>query len=197
MNKKIQALIDRLNECNISVDEYKENKKLCGYELNTYTQRGVNQIVFLDFRDTEFNPKDPKDFLLVYNNRISSIDIDEEIEVNRQNEHYKRDFTLSQSINDFMYWKNELHKVFLKEATKPTKTPQQRQFEQVKDKFVSLIKGLEETLELMPKKGDKQEDCQRTCILDKIIRLEHTVNGIELEDFTPNEYSPEFTLSYS
>lgn len=197
MNKGIQSLIDRLNECNISVYEYKENGKLCGYELNTYTNLGVNQIIFLDFRDTEFKPTNKKDFLLVYHNRISSIDIDEEIELNRQNEHYKKDFTLSQSINDFTDWKNGLHKVFLVEATKPSKTAQERQYEQVKDKFVSLIGEMNKTLDLMPIKGNTANECQRTNIANALLSVEHCINGIELEDFTPNEFSPEFTLSYS
>jgi hypothetical protein len=188
--KKIQPLIDRLNE-------YKENNKLCGYELNTYTDCGVNQIVFLDFRDTKFNPKNPKDFLLVYHNRINSIDIDEEIEMNRQNEAYKRDFTLSQSINDFTDWKNGLHKVFLTEAIKSVKTPQQRQFEQVVDKLRSQLAAMEKTLELMPKKGDTANECQRHNILCTLQQLDHEINGIELEDFTPNEYSGDFKLSYS
>jgi len=77
------------------------------------------------------------------------------------------------------------------------KTPQQRQFEQVKDKFQSLLAQMEETLKLIPLKGDRPSECQRITISNQLGGLDHCINGIELEDFTPNEYSQEFKLSYS
>jgi hypothetical protein len=80
-------------------------------------------------------------------------------------------------------------------ATK--KTPQQRQMEQTIDKFNSLIADLQKTLELMPKKGNTAYECQRQNIQCDILTLQHSINGIELEDFTPNEYSEDFKLSYS
>ena len=77
--KNVNQVIERLNECGITVDSYKENNKLCGYELNTYTDAGVNQILFIDFRDSEMNPKDAKHFIELFNERVNDIDIDEEI----------------------------------------------------------------------------------------------------------------------
>jgi len=77
------------------------------------------------------------------------------------------------------------------------KTPQQRQFEQVKDKFYSLLQEFENTLELMPIKGLKSDVCQRTNIQQSLNHLDSCINSIELEDFTPNEYSNDFKLSYS
>ena len=76
------------------------------------------------------------------------------------------------------------------------KTAEQRQFEQVTDKFTSLIERAKEILDLMPKKGNTAYECQRQNILCDILSLEHSINGIELEDFTPNEYSEGFKLSY-
>lgn len=49
--KAVKKIIDKLEECNIQVYPYTEDKKLLGYELNTYTDGGVNQLVFLDFKD--------------------------------------------------------------------------------------------------------------------------------------------------
>ena len=108
---KAKDLISALAEKDIYSYEYKEDRKLCGYELNTYTKLGVNQIVFLDFRDTEKNPKNAKDFIDVFTERVESIDIDEEIELNRQNADYKKTFTIRQSLEDFEDWKNNLLKI--------------------------------------------------------------------------------------
>ena len=77
------------------------------------------------------------------------------------------------------------------------KTPQQRQFEQVVDKLRSSLEAMNKTLEMMPKKGGTATECQRQNILCTLLELDHEINGIELEDFTPNEYSEGFKLSYS
>ncbi|MFK5981501.1 MAG: hypothetical protein QM499_01205 [Flavobacteriaceae bacterium] len=192
--KTLEQIIDKLENSNISIDKYSEDNILCGYELNTYTDCGVNQIVFLDFRNTGLIPTNAEDFLKVYQERIESIDIDEEIELNRQDTSYKANFSLTVAFEDFKDWKENLQNIF----SKPTKkTPQQRQFEQVKDKFGSLLAEIEETLKLMPLKGDRPSDCQRTGLQIQINELDSFVNGIELEDFTPNEYSQEWQLSYS
>ena len=109
--KTIDSIISALEEKNISVYHYKEDGKLCGYELNTYTDLGVNQIVFLDFRDTEKNPKNAQDFIDVFTERVESIDVDNEIELNRQNADYKKTFTIRQSLVDFEDWKANLLKL--------------------------------------------------------------------------------------
>ena len=77
------------------------------------------------------------------------------------------------------------------------KKPQQRQFEQVVDKFRSQLQSMEDTLKLIPRKGNNPATCQRINISNLLGGLDHCVNGIELEDFTPNEYSEDFKLSYS
>jgi hypothetical protein len=77
------------------------------------------------------------------------------------------------------------------------KTAQQRQFEQVVDKLRSQIAAMEETIKMMPIKDNVSEGCQRTYITTQINNLDYAINGIKLEDFTPNEYSGDFKLSYS
>ena len=103
--KKIIAL---LSAANISVYNYEEDKKLCGYELNTYTKGGLNQIVFVDFRDTGKTPTKAKDFKELFLKRVESIDTDEEVELNRQNKDYCKAFTIRESLNDIEAWKKEL-----------------------------------------------------------------------------------------
>ena len=103
--------LDKIEAAGISIYKYKEKNKLCGYELNTYTNGGVNQIVFVDFRDTDKNPRNDKDFKELFLERVNSIDIDEEIEMNRQDASYKQAFTLTQSLKDFKDWKKDLLKL--------------------------------------------------------------------------------------
>lgn len=101
---KLERIIDAIN----SITEYEENGNLCGYEIETYTGGGVNQIIFLDFRDTEKDPKNADDFINVLEDRINSIDIDEEIELNRHDSTYREHFTLRESLKDFEEWQKEL-----------------------------------------------------------------------------------------
>lgn len=104
----MKDIFNKIEEAGISIDKYKENGKLCGYELNTYTDKGLNQILFIDFRDTNKNPKSKKDFLELFKDRVNSIDIDEEIEINRQNIDYKNTFTIRESLLDLEEWYNDL-----------------------------------------------------------------------------------------
>ena len=104
----MENIISKIEAAGISIYEYTENDKLCGYELNTYTDGGVNQIIFIDFRRTDKDPKNENDFKELFAERINSIDIDEEIEMNRQDKSYKAAFTLTQAVTDFRNWKKGL-----------------------------------------------------------------------------------------
>ena len=190
-NKTIKQIIETLEYANIQVSEYKENKKLCGYELNTYTDAGVNMIIFLDFRDTKKDPKNAKDFIEMFNERVNDIDIDEEIKLHSEDKRYMQEIGYEVGLQDFKDWKENLSNIF------STKTAQQRQFEQVTDKLRSHLKAMEDTLEMMPRKDNCSQGCQRTFITTQINNLDYAINGIKLEDFTPNEYSNNFKLSYS
>ena len=189
--KTIEKVFDRLEDLNISVYKYKENDVLCGYELNTYTNVGVNMIVFVDFRDTDLDPKNPKHFIELFNERVEYVDIEEELLIHLQDERYRNEIGATIGATDFKDWKENLLNIF------SDKTPQQRQFEQVVDKLRSQLEAMEELLKLMPTKGQTQKDCQKINILHHLNHLGYCVNGIELEDFTPNEYSENFKLSYS
>lgn len=107
----MQAIFDKIEDKGISIYKYDEDGKLCGYELNTYTDGGVNQIVFIDFRDTEKDPTNEDDFKELFLERVESIDVDDEIEVNRQDKSYKQAFTLAQAVKDFTAWKKDLLKL--------------------------------------------------------------------------------------
>lgn len=192
--KNINQVIKRLNECNITVDTYKENNKICGYELNTYTDTGVNQILFIDFRDSEMNPKNAKHFIKLFNENVNDIDIDEEIKNLINDKRYMQEIGLTVGLQDLKDWKANLQNIFTETNKKKS---QQRQYEQVKDKLQTLLQQMQDELKLMPTKGNSKNDCQKINILHHLNELDSCVNGIKLEDFTPNEYSGDFKLSYS
>ena len=105
-------------------------------------------------------------------------------------------FYLEYAENNLDYFFNIWSEGHLTNTNK-MKTGKQRQCEQVTDKFQSLIAEMEETLKLIPLKGNNPDSCKRTYISNQLRGLDHCINGIELEDFTPNEYSGNFKLSYS
>jgi ElaB/YqjD/DUF883 family membrane-anchored ribosome-binding protein len=192
--ENVNQIIERLNECGITVYNYKENNKLLGYELNTYTDAGVNQILFIDFRDSELNPKNAKHFIELFNERVNEVDIDDEIKNLINDERYMEEIGLTVGLQDLKDWKRNLQNIFTKTNKKAA---QQIQYEQVKDKLQSLLERFQDELKLMPTKGNTKDDCQKINLLHYMNELDSCVNGIELEDFTPNEYSGNFKLSYS
>jgi hypothetical protein len=110
----LENIFSLLEQADIFIYEYEEDNKLCGYELNTYTCRGVNQLIFLDFRDTKLDPENPESFFDIFSNRITEIDIDEEIELHRESENYKKHFSIRESLEDFEGWKENLQTVAYK-----------------------------------------------------------------------------------
>lgn len=113
--------------------------------------------------------------------------------INLEDARYRNEIGATIGIKDFADWKENLKSIF----SNTDRTPQQIQFEQVQDKLRSQIAVMEETLLMMPRKGNNPSTCQRTTISNLLGGLDHAINGITLEDFTPNEYSGDFKLSYS
>jgi len=113
----ILKIIDTIEDKGISIDNYEEDEKICGYELNTYTDGGVNEIIFLDFRDEGENALDPKQFIEKFKTYINDFDIDERIDMYREDQNYKNNFSISESLIDFKDWKREM-KELIKEICK-------------------------------------------------------------------------------
>ena len=104
----MKKIFDKIEEADIQIHEYKEGKKLCGYELNTYTKGGLNQIIFVDLRDKSKKPKKAADFKELFLKRVESIDVDEEVETMRQDKAYKAAFTMREALDDVEEWKNNI-----------------------------------------------------------------------------------------
>jgi hypothetical protein len=111
-HNKMVKIFDKLETNDIRINEYYADSKHCGYELETYTDCGVSMLLFIDFRDTIFNPNNPNNFITLFKDRVHSIDIDEEIDMHRQDLLFRNNFTIGESLNDFTKWKNKLIKLF-------------------------------------------------------------------------------------
>ena len=74
------------------------------YALEDWTTGGVNMYIFLDKVIDCSATQQFIDF-------IDNFDIDEEIEIHRQCDSYKNNFTLRQSLNDFEDWISWLNSI--------------------------------------------------------------------------------------
>lgn len=181
--KSIKEIINILNtEYNITVDIYKEKNKICGYELNTYTDAGVNQIIFIDFRYTNLNRNNPQHFIQLFNEYTKNIDVVEEIRYLMLDKQYIAKIGLANGIKDLTDWKYKMENIFNNE-----KTTAQIQFEQTKDKLQNLVNDIHDVLNIMPTKGNSKNDCQKLNILQHLNELEYCINGLDETDFIPNE----------
>jgi hypothetical protein len=109
----METITEILKNNSIWVDNYTEDDKFFGYELNTYTDGGVNEIIFLDFRQ-DGDPSSADDFIKKLENWLNDFDIDETIDMYREDENYKNNFSLSQSLKDFKRYKKEIKRVIKK-----------------------------------------------------------------------------------
>ena len=89
-----------LNENNIGYSRYyKENGECVGMEIEQWTDGGVDMIHLIDGRDRDMNDPDWwKDELEAIS---EAFDVDEEVDINRQDEKYRSAFTYRQSVEDF------------------------------------------------------------------------------------------------
>ena len=89
-----------LNENNIGYSRYyKENGECVGIEMEQWTDGGVDMIHLIDGRDRDMNDPDWwKDELEAIS---EAFDVDDEIDINRQDEKYRSAFTYRQSVEDF------------------------------------------------------------------------------------------------
>jgi hypothetical protein len=112
--KTIKKVIKKIENFGISVYPYIENDVLCGYELNTYTDRGVNEVIFLDFRGKDLNAENVDDFIKEFKSYLSDTTIDERIDSYREDKAYREAFTLKSSIKDFKNWNKQMLKLIKK-----------------------------------------------------------------------------------
>jgi hypothetical protein len=88
INKKQMEILE--NHFNIYEDEK-------DYELETWTDGGVNMFIYIG-KDIE------EDLIEQLEKYIENFDIDEEIDLHRQDKRYRDDFRITESVKDFVSW---------------------------------------------------------------------------------------------
>lgn len=73
------------------------NESAYGLELESCTDGGVNMLIGID-KDSDY------DLLAQLEQFVENFDIDEEIDIHRQDADYRRKFTIKESIRDFENW---------------------------------------------------------------------------------------------
>ena len=73
------------------------NESAYGLELESCTDGGVNMLIGID-KDSDY------DLLAQLEQFVENFDIDEEIDIHRQDAYYRRKFTIKESIRDFENW---------------------------------------------------------------------------------------------
>ena len=74
-------------------------------ELETWTNGGVNMHIVLR-KDSD------KNYLEQFEDYLKNFDVDEEIEIRRQDEQYRNVFTIRESLQDFEAYKEWLSNVY-------------------------------------------------------------------------------------
>ena len=74
-------------------------------ELETWTDGGVNMHIVL-------RKGSDKSYLQQFEDYLKNFDVDEEIEIHRQDKQYKNDFTIRESLQDFEAYNEWLSNVY-------------------------------------------------------------------------------------
>lgn len=91
-------------EMKVLLDTFNVIEDKQGYDLESWTDGGVDMIINLP-KDTE------KSLITLLKDFIQSFDIDEEIDIYRQDEEYRNHFTIRDSITDFEDWVSSVENV--------------------------------------------------------------------------------------
>ena len=86
-------------------DHFNVHELETGVELEEWTDGGVNMFI-------DLSEDNNKSYLQQFKEYIDNFDIDEEIEIHRQDEQYKNDFTIRESVEDFESYHRWLNEVY-------------------------------------------------------------------------------------
>lgn len=107
-NLILENIIKAIEEFNFNVELLSENGMINGMEIETWTEGGVDMIhtiyFFDNYQDIYNKTEVKKELDRLYEN----FDIDEEIDLYRQDKKYKNDFTIRESLEDFEKYHNRL-----------------------------------------------------------------------------------------
>ena len=106
---EVQKILDIIEAQGFAVMLYEEDGVVCGAEIEDWTAGGVDMIHFIDLRGKDINnPDDWRDEISAI---IANFDVDEEIDLHREDERYRKAFTISASVHDFEAWEERLREL--------------------------------------------------------------------------------------
>lgn len=90
INKKQKELLE--NNFNVRIEKYSNGKYL---SLEAWTDGGVDMFIEIDYK---------KDLIEGFDEYIESFDIDDEIDLYREDKNYRAAFRITESVKDFENW---------------------------------------------------------------------------------------------
>lgn len=106
---EVRKILDIIEAQGFAVMLYEEKGVVCGAEIEDWTAGGVDMIHFIDLRGKDINnPDDWKDEISAI---ATNFDVDEEIDLHRESERYRKAFTISASVHDFEAWGERLRQL--------------------------------------------------------------------------------------
>jgi hypothetical protein len=112
----LTEIIEVFETSDFAVTVYEEQGKECGIEIEGWTCGGVDMVHMLDFRckpegDYHGNVMCAYSIQEEMRDIADTFDVDNEIDVHREDVSYKADFTYSEAVADFQAWKERLQMV--------------------------------------------------------------------------------------
>ena len=108
--QQLVALENLLEEQDFFYTRYTENDVCVGVEFWDKTPCGVEMWQLIDGRDKDMTEE--KWWLSEIEEIYESFDVDTEIDIYRQNEDYRKQFSIRDSLNDFEAWEKRLKKLY-------------------------------------------------------------------------------------
>lgn len=99
---KISRILELAEEHGFVFREYEENGIVCGYEVEAWTDNGVNMIHFVDCRkDRHPAGLNAENVLEELKEIAAFFDVDREIDLYRLDDRFRMAFSIRQALNDF------------------------------------------------------------------------------------------------
>ena len=118
------------------------NESAYELELESWTNGGINMLISID--------KNSDNNLLEQLERfVENFDIDEEIDIHREDENYKRNFTIRESINDFENWVDYIEECISKLEEYNNENEEEMDYEPLETLKGVGVKDTENGIEIM------------------------------------------------
>lgn len=129
-------------ERELLVELFNINESAYELELESWTDGGVDMFISID--------KNSDNNLLEQLERfVENFDIDEEIDIHREDENYKRNFTIRESINDFENWVDYIEECISKLEEYNNENEEEMDYEPLETLKGVGVKDTENGIEIM------------------------------------------------